>query len=287
MPNLELGTKLPSGGAAGLLRHSEQLEEKLARLRREHEVLRRSLYDAAQMQRRICGPHHLRCGPFEIAGEIFPLDLLSGDFLSVSELEGDLVLAIGDIAGKGLSAGLWFTHIVGMVRLCVGMHGDPAGALGAINAQLAAFQMESALTSMFLARLNPETGALVYSNAGHPPALLFDADGRARRLKEGGPLLGAVAGATFTSARLTLRPGQSLVGYSDGVTERTDARGTEFGIDRIAAAAARSRDGGARAMLFSILGAVEDFAGDRTPQDDLGILVVQHAKGAAKSTAVT
>lgn len=278
MPTLGQETKFSSGEAAGLLRRSEQLEQNLARVRREHDELQRALYDASQTQRRLCGPHHLLYGPFEIAGEIFPVDLLSGDVLSVSEFDGDLLLAIGDIAGKGLAAGLWFTHIVGMVRLCVGLHGDPAAALGAINDQLAAFGMESALTSMFLARLDPETGALVYSNAGHPPALLFDADGRARLLDEGGPLLGAVAGAKFTSAKLTLRPGQSLVGYSDGLTERTNAQGIEFGVDRIAAAAARSRDGGARAMLFSILGAAEDFAGGRAPQDDLGILVAHHAK---------
>jgi serine phosphatase RsbU (regulator of sigma subunit) len=276
-------TKLPDGESADLLRRSQLLEQKLVRLRREHDELQRALYDAAQTQRRLCGPHHLRCGPFEIAGEIFPVDLLSGDFLSVSELEGDLVLAIGDIAGKGLAAGLWFTHIVGMVRLLVGLHGDPAAALNAINGELAGFQMESALTSMFLARLDPRSGALVYSNAGHPPALLFDTEGRARGLGEGGPLLGAVSGAKFASARFTLRPGQSLVGYSDGIAERTDAQGTEFGVERIAAAAARSREAGARAILFSILGAVEDFAGERARQDDLGILVVQHGRRGTKS----
>lgn len=286
MPTAGQETKFSYGEAAGLLRRSEQLEQNLARVRREHGELQRALYDAAQTQRRLCGPHHLLCGSFEVAGEIFPVDLLSGDVLSVSEVDGDLVLAIGDIAGKGLTAGLWFTHILGMVRLCIGLHGDPAAALGAINDELAAFGMESALTSMFLARLDPETGALVYSNAGHPPALLFDTDGRAQLLNEGGPLLGALADAKFTSARLTLRPGQSLVGYSDGLTERTNAQGIEFGVDRIAAAAARSRGGGARSMLFSILGAAEDFAGDRTPQDDVGILVVHHEKGAAKGFAM-
>lgn len=272
--------KSAAGAEARVLLRSELLEEKLVRLRREHEGLQRTLYEAAQLQRRICGPHRLRCGSFEIASEIFPVELLSGDFLSVFETEGDVMLAIGDIAGKGLTASLWFTHVVGMVRLFARLHRDPAGALNAINAELAGFQMEVALASMFLARLDPRSGTLVYSNAGHPPALLVDGGGRARQLAEGGPLLGAVADARFSSATLTLGPGETLIGYSDGIAERADARGTEFGIDRIIAAASRCREGGARAMLFSILGAVEDFAGDRTPQDDLAILVVQYRRAA-------
>ena len=253
------------------------LEEKLARLRHEYDELQRTVYEAAQTQRRLCGPNRLYCGPFEIAGEIFPLELVSGDFLSVFGQDGSLVLAIGDIAGKGLGAGFWFTHIVGMIRLLAGQHVDPAAVLDAMNTGLAAFQMESSLTSMFLARLDPATGRLVYSNAGHPPALIFDASGRASRLGEGGPLLGAVADAKFSSTTLTLRPGETLVGYSDGLVERSDPQGTEFGIDRLIAAASRCRKDGARAMLFSILGAVEDFGGGRRPQDDLAILVVRHA----------
>jgi serine phosphatase RsbU (regulator of sigma subunit) len=270
--------KTRASAAGELLRRSQMLEEKLARLRHEHDELQRALSDAAQMQRRLCGPRRMRSGSFEIAGEIFPVEPISGDFLTVLDQGESLVLAIGDIAGKGLGAGLWFTHIVGMIRLLGGLHDDPACVLNAINTELAALRMESALTSMFLARLDLETGALVYSNAGHPPALLFDASGRPSRLGEGGPLLGAVAGAEFTSATLTLGPGETLIGYSDGIAERAVASGIEFGLDRLIAAASRCHEAGARAMLFSILGAVEDFAGERTPQDDLAILVVQRAR---------
>ncbi|MDE3135795.1 MAG: serine/threonine-protein phosphatase [Acidobacteriota bacterium] len=269
-------------GDADLLQRSGMLEDTLVRLRNEQDDMRRAFYDAAQMQRRFCGPPSLRRGPFEIAGEIFPLELISGDFFSVFGRGESLVLAVGDIAGKGLSAGLWFTHIVGMIRLLGGVHEDPAAALGAINAELTALQLESVFTSMFLARLDPQTGTLAYSNAGHPPALLLDANGRPSRLGEGGPLLGAVAGAQFASATLTLRPGESLIGYSDGIAERTNMHGTEFGVDRIVEAAYHSREAGARAMLFSILAAVEDFGGDCTPQDDLAILVVQRAREATE-----
>jgi serine phosphatase RsbU (regulator of sigma subunit) len=276
-PTLLQPPKPPGGGDTDLLRRSMMLEDKLVRLRGEHDDLRRAFYDAAQMQRRLCGPPRLCCGPFEIAGEIFPVELISGDFFSAFRQGDSLVLAIGDIAGKGLGAGLWFTHIVGMIRLLGGLYEDPAAILDAINAELTSLRMETVMTSIFLARLDPRTEMLAYSNAGHPPALLLDANRQASRLGEGGPLLGAVPGAKFTSAALTLRPGETLIGYSDGIAERADVHGTEFGVDRVIAAASQCRDAGARRMLFSILAAVEDFGGDRIPQDDMAILVVRHA----------
>ena len=260
--------------AAEIERRTRALEEKLACLSCQHDELHQALADAAQTQRRLCGPHFLRCRSFEIAGELFPVRLLSGDFLCVCCLEGDLLVGIGDICGKGPTAGLWLTHIVGMARLLFSRSGDPGATLTAINDELAAYQMESAFTSMFLARLDPRSGILVYSNAGHPPAILIDAADQARPLGEGGPLLGVVAGAPFPSAKVEILPGETLIGFSDGILERTDGRGHEFGTERIIAAALRSQQAGARATVFSILAALGDFAGNRPPEDDLGILVV-------------
>jgi sigma-B regulation protein RsbU (phosphoserine phosphatase) len=266
--------------AAELERRTKALEERLTCLSCQHDELHQALSEAAQTQRRLCGPHHLRCHSFEIAGELFPLRQLSGDFLCVCCLEGDLLVGIGDIAGKGLAAGLWLTHIVGMARLLFNRSGDPGATLVAINNELAAYQMESAFTSMFLARLDPRSGVLVYSNAGHPPPLLIDAVGQTRPLGEGGPLLGVVAGAPFPSAKVEILHGETLVGFSDGIMERTDGHGHEFGTERIIAAALRARQTGARATLFSILAALGDFGGNRAAEDDLGILVVQRAKEA-------
>src|SRR5205823_2867019 len=78
------------------------LEDQLASLTRQHDDLRSSMYEAAQVQRRLCGPRHLHAGSYEFASEIFPVRHLSGDFINVMQFEGDLVFAIGDIAGKGL-----------------------------------------------------------------------------------------------------------------------------------------------------------------------------------------
>src|SRR5207245_9135622 len=104
----------------------------------------------AQLQINRGGPRLVSGECCEIASAILPLRHLSGYFISVFELGTDLVFAIGDIAGKGLSAGMWFTHVVGMVRLQIEALGDPAAALSAINRDLLLTRLELPLTTVLL-----------------------------------------------------------------------------------------------------------------------------------------
>jgi len=264
-------------GSVGTKRRNRVLEDQLATLRREHDDLLHTMYEAAQVQRKLCGPRLLRRHPFEIASEIFPVRHLSGDFISVFELGPDLVFAIGDIAGKGLSAGMWFTHVVGMVRLQMEALGDPAAALSAINRNLLLTHLEMPLTTVLVGRLNLQTGEVTYCSAGHPPALVFRNDGHVESLQEGGPVLGVLAGACFANGQTTLRPGDTLLGYSDGIAECRNENGVEFGTERLAAAAQVSRGSSASGMLFSVLGAAKDFAGGQSREDDMAVIVVRRA----------
>jgi sigma-B regulation protein RsbU (phosphoserine phosphatase) len=248
-------------------------------LRREHDDLLRAMYEAAQVQRKLCGPRLLRRESFEVASEIFPVRHLSGDFISVFELGRDLVFAIGDIAGKDLSAGMWFTQVVGMVRLQMEALGDPAATLSAINRNLLLTHSELPLTTVLVGRLNLQTGEVTYCSAGHPPALVFRNDGQVEILREGGPILGVLAGACFGNGQTTLRPSDTLLGYSDGITECQNENGTEFGAERLAAAAQISRGSSASGTLFSVLGAAKDFAGSRSREDDMALIVVRRADG--------
>jgi sigma-B regulation protein RsbU (phosphoserine phosphatase) len=254
------------------------LEDQVAELRREYDDLRRVLYEAAQVQRRLCGPRYLRRESFEIASEIFPVRHVSGDFISVFELENDLVFAIGDIAGKGLSAAMWFTHVIGTVRMKITAMGSPAAALSAINRDLMQTRLELPLTSLLLGRLSVGSGDITYSNAGHPPALLLRSDGRLDHLHEGGPLLGAIAAASFANGKTKLLPGDTLLGYSDGIAECRNPAGSDFGVERLLSIAQLSCGSSASATVFSVLGAAEDFAGSRSREDDMALIVVRRTK---------
>jgi len=268
------GSALRSGAST---RRHRALEEQLESLRREHDELRRTMFEAAQVQRRLCGPRHLRRESLEIATEIFPVRHLSGDFAGVFDLGADLVVALGDIAGKGLPAALWFTHLVGLLHLHLEQQGDPAAALQAVNRDLCSASSALPLTTLFLARLDPRTGETTFCNAGHPPSLLLRREGSVEMLHEGGPVLGAIAGASFTNGATCLQPGDTLLGYSDGILESRNFAGAEFGMERLVEAAGRATHFSAGAALFSILAAAKDFAGDQPREDDMALVVVHRA----------
>ena len=251
------------------------LEEQFARLKHQNDELNGAIYEAAQMQRKLCGPRNFRTGSYEFASEIFPVRHLSGDFISPMQLEADLIFIIGDIAGKGLLAGMWFTHMVGMIRREVSAHGDPAAALSAVDQNLLVSGVEVPLTTLFLARLNPPTGDLTYCNAGHPPALLIHDDGEVVELKEGGPVVGAVSGGGFVNGRTTLSAGSTLLAYSDGIPECTNESGVEFGAARLLRAVRLSTPCNPSTMLFSVLASVENFAGTRDREDDIALMVLR------------
>ena len=255
------------------------LGDQLASLKLEHDDLRRAMYEAAQVQRRLCGLRHLRAGSYEFASEIFPVRHLSGDFISLLHIEGDLVLAIGDIAGKGLMAAMWFTYVVGMIRLKVTTVGDPAAALSSVNRDLLLTGLEVPLTTLFLARLNLESGNLTYCNAGHPPALLLRENSEVEELRIGGPVLGAIYEASFVNGGATLCPGSTLLAYSDGITECRNEMGTEFGCKGLLNAARTFSRCKPSVLLFSLLAAMENFTGTQRREDDVALMVLHRIGG--------
>jgi sigma-B regulation protein RsbU (phosphoserine phosphatase) len=131
------------------------------------------------------------------------------------------------------------------------------------------------LASLFLGRLNWDTGKLDYCSAGHPPAVLLRADGHLESLSDGGTLLGVVSEASFVKGSVELRDGDVLVTYSDGILEARNYADEEFGFDQLETQVRRARSGSADAVLFSVLGAVQDFVGGCPQADDMSLVVVR------------
>lgn len=247
--------------------------EQIASLTAQRDLLQRALSEAAQVQRKLSGPRQFRRGDFEIAGESFPAQYVSGDLLTIFDVDGQTMFAIGDICGKGLFAGMWFTHLSGLIRVLAEECSDPAQIAARINSHLAALPPEPPLATLFLGRLDPRIGELSYCNAGHPAPLLLRADGQVEQLAVGGPLLGAVTGVAFSDGHVCLAPGETLIGYSDGVVECRNRNGQDFDGSRLAAAAAAAVPS-AGSILFSVLGATQDFAAAQPRADDIALLVV-------------
>ncbi len=137
------------------------------------------------------------------------------------------------------------------------------------------------LASMFLAKLDLITGFVKYSSAGHPPAFLLRANGELEKLSEGGLLLGVLPDASYVSGSFELRAGDVLMFYSDGIIESRNSGEEEFGYERLEKQLRRAQNdsagstGSADTMLFSVLGAVQDFAATRSLMDDMSLVIVR------------
>jgi sigma-B regulation protein RsbU (phosphoserine phosphatase) len=253
-----------------------ELHLKLAALQKEYADLHAALFEATQAHRRLCAPRLVRRDDFEIASEIFAVRYLPGDFFTVEEASSGLILALGDICGHGLAAGMWTTHLVRLVGAHTAASPEPEAIVTGVNRDLC--RKSSAppqLATLFLARLDPATGRLDYCSAGHPPAMLLRADGQLESLSVGGPLVGVLPEASFARGCVELRAGDVLLAYSDGILESRDNADQEFGYERLEAELRRAQTGSADAVLFSVLGAVQDFAAARAQLDDMSLVVIR------------
>jgi serine phosphatase RsbU (regulator of sigma subunit) len=253
----------------------QALELKLAALQSDYADLHKALIEAAQVHRRLSAPRLVRHGQFEIASEIFAVRHVPGDFFTVEESSNGVIFALGDICGKGLAAGMWATHLVGLVRTHTAESAEPEEIVAKVNRDLCRMSSIAPLTSLFLGRLDSRTGRLDYCSAGHPPTLLLRTEGQLESLSEGGPLLGVIAAAPFARGCTELRAGDVMLAYSDGILESLNSADEEFGFERLETQLRRARTGSADSVLFSVLGAVQDFAATHPVVDDMSLAVVR------------
>jgi serine phosphatase RsbU (regulator of sigma subunit) len=257
------------------LRHLRHLRSSAAKLKE----LNTEIFKAAQVHRRLCAPRLVRHGAFDVASEIFAVRHLPGDFFSVEETPDGLVLALGDIGGKGLAAGMWVTHLIGLIRTHTAANSDPEAIVTGVNRDIARLSAVEPLSTMFVARLDSRSGILDYCSAGHPSALHLHTNGQLELLSDGGPVLGAVASASFDRGSVMMDRGNLLLVCSDGILESFNEAEQEFGAMRLQTELRRAQGGTAESVLFSVLGAVQDFAAPRPLTDDMTLVVVKNCRG--------
>jgi sigma-B regulation protein RsbU (phosphoserine phosphatase) len=267
--------------SSALPRHSRpsryrDLKLQVATLQKDYAELHTALVEAAEVHRRLCAPRLVRHHNFEIASETFAVRHVPGDFFTIQETNSGLILALSDICGKGLAAGMWTTYLTGLVGTHTAASAEPQAIAGGVNRDLCRMSSVAPLASLFVAKLEPITGRLDYCSAGHPPALLLRADGQLESLSEGGPLLGVVPTATFAQGSVQLGHGDLLLVCSDGILESFNEADQEFGQGRLETELRSARSDSADAVLFSVLGAVQDFAALRPLTDDMTLVVVNH-----------
>jgi serine phosphatase RsbU (regulator of sigma subunit) len=259
------------------------LQNEVDTLLQEKLDLYSQLFEAGQIQRKLSGARELRQGCLQFASEVFAARFLSGDF-TMFQPRGSKVLAVhGDIAGKGIAAGMWFTNLAGLLQSYGHPDSDPAKIASEVNRHLCYLRPVAPFATAFLAQIECETGHLTYCNAGHFPPILLRSEGQTELLETGGPLLGAIDKASFNSGDLVLEPGDMLLAYSDGILECRNAAGEEFGMERLVETLQYSRQPSPHSTLMVLLAALQDFANGGPICDDVSLTVIQRDPFAARN----
>ncbi|MFZ0750323.1 MAG: SpoIIE family protein phosphatase [Pyrinomonadaceae bacterium] len=250
----------------------------------ERERLERELQVASEIQQRFQPASAPQVPGYELQGISFPCYEIGGDYYDfIHKANGNLVVALGDVSGKGTAAALLMSSLHAAVHAQFDTHGSLAETISAINRYLVESIPANRFVTLFYADLNPTTGELAFLNAGHNPPLIGHASGTMEQLAAGGLPLGIMADADFREGRTTLNAGDVLVIYSDGVSEAVSPTGEEFGPTRLYEAVARNLDASAAGIRDRIESALTKFAQGTPAADDITLVIV---KRLAEASAV-
>lgn len=217
-----------------------------------------------------------RAGDIEICGLTRPANTVGGDFYDVLPLaDGRVILALGDVAGKGSPAALLMALLLAVLRTLVDEELDAPALVERLNVQICRHSPSSRFITLFYAVYAPSTGTLTYVNAGQNPPLIRRNDGRYERLAGTGVALGMFDHSVFGSVDTMLHTGETLVLYSDGITEAEDPQGRPFEESGLELVVERHADEGPAEIGVHVLKAVEAHAKASRFTDDLTILLLK------------
>ncbi len=277
--------------------------EKLVQEQKEKQRLVGELAIAQEVQAQLYPKLITQLDTLEVHGFCRPARTVSGDYYDFLALNSDkLMLAVGDISGKGISAALLMATIHSAVRAysiedvavlresaAVGAAGStglllasesrgadasPATLLTLLNHQLYESTPAAKYATLFLGIYDGATRRFTYANGGHLPPILISEDGSAQLLSCGGAAVGLFDNLSFPEATVQLRPGDVLVTYTDGVTEPENDYG-EFGEERLIQLVRANRHLPLERITEIVTAAVLDWIGDNEQPDDVTLVLAR------------
>jgi serine phosphatase RsbU (regulator of sigma subunit) len=227
-------------------------------------------------------------GDATVCGVTRPANTVGGDFYDVIPIAGGkLVIAIGDVAGKGSPAALLMALLLAMLRTLVDEGLETARLVERLNAQVAKHSPASRFITLFFGLYDPATGTMDFVNAGHLPPMIRRADGRFERVTGStgsGLALGMFDEAKYATNQITIAPGDVLVMYTDGITEAENNAGQAFEDTGLEAALASVWEEDPMRIGRALLEAAEKHAQDVRLVDDLTALVLKRAPATPAAT---
>ena len=236
----------------------------------------RELEIARDVQRAMQPVEPPRIDGWDMSAVADPYNQVGGDYYDFIRCGNDrVIVSLGDVSGKGIGAGMLTASLHAAVRI-LSTRGVP---IGQICSELNDYVYTSTSAAMFLtlfcAALNPATGSLLFSNAGHCPAILIRPTGEIRRLSVGGIPIGMIDNASYAEGTEEMRPGDVLIVYSDGVSEMISDSGREFGVGNLIDVLRRNIACSASELRNRVGGALSKFSAARGPADDVSLMVIK------------
>jgi len=276
--------------------------EKLIAEQKEKQRLENELVIAQEVQAQLFPRQVSELESLEVHGFCRPARTVSGDYYDfVSASSHKLILAVGDISGKGISAALLMATIHSAVRaystenmplmrepLAVaaggrgrvmaawpeGVEVSPGALLALLNHQLYESTPPEKYATLFLGIYDGRSHHLTYSNGGHLPPILIREDGAIRRLEAGGTVVGLFDHMNYEEGAVEMHPGEIFLAYSDGVTEPENEFG-EFGEQRLIELVRDNRNLPLAQISQTVTAAVDDWIGDHEQPDDVTLVLAR------------
>ncbi|MBV6430941.1 MAG: hypothetical protein IANPNBLG_01063 [Bryobacteraceae bacterium] len=259
--------------------------ERLLVVAKESERLRAELEIAREVQNQLYPRTVPESASLRLKALCNPARMVSGDYYDYQRLDGSrIAIAIGDVAGKGISAALLMATVQSAVRTQIG-HCLEASRTGEfpvstsqlvdqLNKHLYAHTTPEKYATFFLGVFNESSLDFTYTNAGHLPPILMRG-GEPRTLEVNGTVVGAFPFSSYEESRIRLEPGDLLLFYTDGISEAENAYGEQFGEERIFELLRRDKNRSPEEVLAAILHEVGEWTGSPELQDDMTLLLAR------------
>jgi sigma-B regulation protein RsbU (phosphoserine phosphatase) len=262
--------------------------QKLILESKEKERLESELEIAREVQSQLFPKEVPRLKTLELDGVCNPARTVSGDYYDFVSIESCwTALAIGDIAGKGISAALLMASIQSSLRAQLTYRNGPRSNRSAENTPISTSSLVTLLNQQLYENTSPEkfasfycgvyddrSGRLFYTNAGHLPPILIR-QGKASRLAISGMVLGVLPNNHYDQDCVELQPGDLLVAFTDGITEPENEYGEEFGEKRLTELLLRNARRPLKELVAVVTGAVSEWSNSPEQQDDMTLLVAR------------
>jgi phosphoserine phosphatase RsbU/P len=268
--HLNILTTLASVGSIRV-ENATLLEERLERERMEHE-----LELATEIQQRFQPSGPPLVPGYEFQGISFSCYEIGGDYYDfIERRDGRMLIALGDVSGKGTAAALLMSSLHAAIHAQISANSSLERTVSSVNQYLAENTPTNRFVTLFVAELDPVTGKFAYINAGHNPPLIGRLDGSIEQLSSGGFPLGIIPTAEFEQGEVELKPGESIVIYSDGVSEANNLNGDEFGLDRLANVIKSNLTASAAGLRDRVESALSSFTKTAPANDDITLVIVK------------